>query len=160
MTEISTIAMPSEVEIAVTRVFHAPAQLVFDAWTKPEHLKRWFTGRVAVLTVCEVDLRVGGTWRFVSRMNDVEMGMYGEYLEVEAPHRLVSTENFDEPYFEVMGGGTVNTMTLNELDGATTMMLTVRYKSKEARDSALATPMEEGMNEGFDLLAELLETLK
>jgi uncharacterized protein YndB with AHSA1/START domain len=162
MTETGTgvaIAMPSDLEIAVTRTFQAPAQLVFDAWTKPEHLKRWFAGHEGVLAVCEIDLRVGGAWRFVAQSEAGEMGMYGEYLEVDAPSRLVSTENFDEPYFEVMGGGTVNTMTLDERDGVTTMMLCCRYKSKEARDSALATPMDEGMNESLDQLAELLETL-
>jgi uncharacterized protein YndB with AHSA1/START domain len=143
----------------MTRVFDAPREAVFDAWTKPEHLTRWFGSRTNKMIVCEVDLRVGGAWRFVWRLTeDQEMGIHGEYREIVRPERLVNTEIFEGEYAESMGGeeGGLNTLTLEERDGKTTMTLTSLYASKEVRDGVLATGMEEGAAESFDLLAELL----
>lgn len=154
------LRLASDVEVVVMRQFRAPAALVFEAWTRPEHLRRWFGRDGWELPVCEIDLRPGGTWRYVHVGPDgMELGLSGEYLEVDPPHRLVSTERFDEPYFEVMGGGTVNTLTFEEDAGVTTMTMHVEYRSQEARDSALATGMDEGMAEGFRRLEEALETM-
>lgn len=155
------VTTPSDREIVMTRVFDAPRQLVFDAWTKPEHLVQWFGRRGDEMTVCEVDLRVGGAYRFVWRLREGgEMGMGGVYREVVPPERLVSTEVFEGEYFEQMGGGsTINTLTFEERDGKTTMTITSLYGSREARDAAIQTGMEEGAAEGFDRLAELLQTL-
>ena len=157
------ITTPSEQELVMTRVFEAPRHLVFDAYTKCEYLERWFGGpREWSLAVCEVDLRPGGAWRFVLRNQDGnEMPMKGEYLEVVRPERLVSTESFDE---EMVGwraedGPSINTVTFEEHEGKTTMTITVLYKSKELRDLAVQSPMEEGLAAGFERLAEFLETL-
>jgi uncharacterized protein YndB with AHSA1/START domain len=149
-----TVTTPSDLEIAMTRVFDAPRQRVFDAWTKPELLRQWFGRRGDVLSVCEVDLRVGGTYRFVWQLREGgEMGMGGEYREIDAPGLLVSTEVFDE-YAEM--GPAVNTMVLEERHAKTTMTITSRYNSKETRDAVIESGMEGGANESFDRLSELL----
>ncbi|HEU0072553.1 MAG TPA: SRPBCC domain-containing protein [Dehalococcoidia bacterium] len=160
------ITTPTDLEIVMTRDFQAPRQLVFDAWTNCEHLKRWWGPSTWSLPVCEIDFRVGGKWRFLMKkgeqgeeMGMEEMGMYGEYREIAAPGRLVSTENFDGEWFEPMGGGTVQTMVLEERDGVTTMTVTSAYKSKEARDGVLQFPMEEGAEESFQRLDALLAAL-
>jgi uncharacterized protein YndB with AHSA1/START domain len=153
------VTAPSDLEIVLAREFDAPRDLVFDCFTKPEHLRRWFGLRDDEMTVCEVDLRVGGKWRFVLRTGGQEMGLYGEFLEIEPPSRLVQTENFEGEFFEMMGAGTINTMVLEERDGKTLMINTVLYKTKEARDTVLQSPMAEGAGESFDRLEELLRTL-
>jgi len=154
------VTTPSELEIVMTRAFDAPRALLFDALTKPEHIRRWLGRRGDVMTVCEVDLRVGGKWRYVWTLREGgEMGMSGEFLQIVVPELLVTTEAFDEPYFEVMGAGTVNTLRLEEREGRTFLTTTVRYKSRQARDAALGTGMETGAAESYDRLAELLRTL-
>jgi uncharacterized protein YndB with AHSA1/START domain len=149
----TTFTTPSDREIVVTREFNAPRRLVFEAWTKPEHLPNWMTGPPGwTMTVCEIDLRPGGAWRFAWRGDDgVEMEMTGVYKEVEAPERLISTESWGADWPE-----TINTLVLSERDGKTTAVNTVLYPSKEARDAALQTGMKEGMNASFDRLAEYL----
>jgi uncharacterized protein YndB with AHSA1/START domain len=152
-----TVSTPSDLEIAMTRVFEAPRQKVFDAWTKPELLRQWFGRRGDILKVCEVDLRVGGSYRFVWHLREGgEMGMGGEYREIDAPVRLVSTEVFDD-YAEM--GAAVNTMVLEEREGKTILAITSRYDSKEARDAVIESGMEGGANESFDRLAGLLAGL-
>jgi uncharacterized protein YndB with AHSA1/START domain len=154
------VTTPTDLEIVMTRDFQAPRDLVFDAWTNCEHLKRWWGPSTWSLPVCEIDLRVGGRWRYLMRgEGGQEMGMYGEYREVAAPDRLVSTENFEGEMFEPMGGGTINTLVLEERNGTTTMIVTSTYKSKEARDGVLQFPMEEGAEESFQRLDELLAAL-
>jgi len=154
------ITTPGDVEIVMTREFNAPRALVFDAWTNCEHLKRWWGPPTWSLPECEIDLRVGGRWRYLMRgEGGEEMGMYGEYREVAAPGRLVSTENFEGAMFEPMGGGTVQTMVLEERDGTTSMTITSTYKSKAARDGVLQFPMEEGAEESFQRLDALLVVL-
>jgi uncharacterized protein YndB with AHSA1/START domain len=151
------ITTPSDREIAMTRVFNAPARLVFDAWTKPELIKRWLGVRAGwTMAVCEVDLRVGGKYRFVWRGPDMTMGMGGLYREVVPPTRLVSTERFDEAWYE---GEAVDTMVLVEQDGKTTVTTTVRYVSREVRDAVIKSGMASGVAEGYDKLAELLPSL-
>ena len=152
-----TVTLPSDLEIRMTRVFAAPRQRVFDAWTKPELLKQWFGRRGDTLSVCKVDLRAGGAYRFVFQLREGgEMGMGGVYHEIAAPERLVNTEVFDD--YAAMGEG-LNTMVLEERDGRTTVTITSRYPSKETRDAVIESGMEGGASESFDRLAELLETL-
>ena len=149
------VTTPTDREIAMTRAFDAPRNLVFDAWTKPELLTRWL-GAIEGWTfvVCEVDLKVGGTYRFVWRGPDgAEMGMRGVYREILAPERIVNTESFDDPWYE---GEAVGTLVLVEQGGRTTATNTVRYASKEVRDAVLKSPMDKGVAEGYDRLAELL----
>ena len=149
------VTTPSEREIAMTRVFDAPRTLVFDAWTKPELLKRWLGVRNGwSLAVCEIDLKVGGAYRFVWRGPDgAEMGMGGVYREIVPPERLVSTERFDDPWYP---GEALDTMVLVEEDGKTTVTVTVLYESQEARDGVLKSDMTRGIAESYDMLAELL----
>jgi uncharacterized protein YndB with AHSA1/START domain len=136
-----------ERDIVIIRSFEAPRQLVFDAHTKPELLRRWLGPRAWQLVVCEIDLRVGGAWRYeMHGPGGVVMIMHGTYLEVVAPERLVSTEQFDDNW---TGGETTNTMALAEAAGVTTMTTTVRYPSADARAGALASGMAEGMAEGY-----------
>ena len=151
------ITTPSEREIAMTRVLNAPARLVFDAWTKPELIKRWLGVRAGwTMAVCEVDLRVGGAYRFVWRGPDMTMGMGGLYREVVPPVRLVTTEKFNEAWYE---GEAVDTMVLVEQAGKTTVTTTVRYVSRDVRDAVIKSDMASGVAEGYDKLAELLPSL-
>ena len=152
------VTTPSDREIAMTRVFNAPRRLVFDAWTKPELLKRWLGVRGGwTFEICEVDLKVGGTFRFVWRGPDgTEMGMGGVYREIVRPERLVNTEKFDEPWYE---GEAVDTMVLVEQDGKTTCTTTVICGSKEIRDAVLKSGMTGGVSESYDKLDEVLASI-
>jgi uncharacterized protein YndB with AHSA1/START domain len=152
-----TVEARGEREIVMTRVFDAPAARVFDAFSRPELLTRWFGPRGWSLSVCEVDLRVGGNWRFVVRGPDgTEMGMRGAYLEIQPPERSVHTEVFDD-YADA--GESVVTAQYRERDGQTTLTATVAYPSREVRDAVLASGMEHGAAESYDKLAELLAEL-
>jgi uncharacterized protein YndB with AHSA1/START domain len=142
-------------EIVMTRVFDAPRELVFDTLTKPELVKRWLLGPPGwSLPVCEIDLKVGGAFRYVWRNADGrEMGMSGVFREVTPPERIVHTELFDEDW---TGGETLVTNTFTEQGGKATLTVAMRYKSQEARDGVLDTGMEEGVAMSYDRLAELL----
>lgn len=144
--------------IRITRSFKAPRALVFDAMSKPELMKHWFHGAPGwTLTTCEMDLRPGGTYRWVWTGPDGHvMGMGGVIREVSPPDRLVLTEKFDEPWYP---GEAVNTMTFTEADGRTLMTLTVAYVSEEARDAVLAIPMESDMEVNYERLDAYLLTL-
>lgn len=149
-----SVSTPSDREIAMTRVFDAPRHLVFEAMTRPELLKRWLLGPDGwTMPVCEVDLRVGGAYRYVWEKGDTRMGMGGVFQEIAPPERIVQTEVFDDAWYP---GEAVNTTRLTEENGRTTMTLSVLYQSKEARDGVLASPMEEGVAASYDRLAELL----
>jgi uncharacterized protein YndB with AHSA1/START domain len=160
MTDTGTlqITTPSEREIVMSRVFDAPRSLVFGAWTKPELLKRWLGVRGGwSMVVCEVDLRVGGAYRFVWRGPDgAEMGMGGVYREIVAPERLVATESFDDPWNP---GEAVDTTVLVEEGGKTTATTTVLYESEEIRDGVLESGMARGVAESYDMLAEYLASI-
>ena len=150
-----SITLPSDREIAITRSFAAPAELVFDCWTIPALIRRWLGPADWVFVTCEFDARVGGKWRFVTRGPDgFEMGSSGEVLEITRPDWIKMTELYDMDW---TGGETIVTNTITETDGVTTSVVTVLYSSKEARDGARATPMAEGMEMGFKRLDELLE---
>jgi len=149
-----TVTTPSDTDIVLTRHFNAGCRLVFDAWTKPELLMRWYGARGWNLVVCEVDLRVGGTWRFVSRgPGGEEMGQSGVYREITASARLVYTEIFDEQSYP---GETLVSHSFMESAGGTTVTSMLRYASRQARDTVLSYPMERGVAEGYDRLATLL----
>jgi uncharacterized protein YndB with AHSA1/START domain len=149
------VTTPSEREIEMTRVFDAPRHLVFDAMTKPELLKRWFGPHGWNLVVCEVDLRVGGAWRFVLEGPGGEkMGMSGAYREIVPGERTVHTEAFDD-----YPGDSVVTVVLTEHHGKTTLTGTVLYESQEVRDAVAASGMEHGAAETYDRLADLLPSL-
>jgi len=160
MTETGTLQVitPSEREIVMSRVFDAPRSLVFDAWTKPELLERWLGVRGGwSMVVCEVDLRVGGAYRFVWRGPDgAEMGMGGVYREIVSPERLVATESFDDPWYP---GEALDTTVLLEDGGRTTATTTVLYESKEIRDAVLESGMARGVAESYDVLAEYLASI-
>ena len=152
------LTTPSDTEIAMSRVFDAPRHLVWQAITTPELLKRWLgVHNNWVLAVCEIDLRVGGKYRYVWRgPGREEMGMGGVFKEVTPPSRLVATEKFDDAWYE---GDAESRYELTEKDGKTTLTLVARYGSKQARDGVLQSPMKSGVEAGFDTLAEVLATL-
>ena len=158
MNDSLKVTTPSDREIVITRLFDAPRTLVFDCMSKPELVKKWLLGPPGwTMPVCEIDLRVGGRYRYVWRGPDgAEMGMGGVYREIVRPERIVQTELFDQDW---TGGETLGTAHLTERDSRTTLTITVLYSSKEARDGALRTGMTEGMAAGYDRLAELLSLL-
>ena len=146
------VTTPTDREIVMTRVFDAPRHLVFDAFTKPELLKRWFGPRGWSLVVCEVDLKVGGGFRFVLRGPEGrEMGMRGVYREIVPPERSVHMESFDD-----CPGESQVTAVLVEQGGKTTLTATILYPSQEIRDMVIKSGMEHGAAESYDKLAELL----
>lgn len=152
------VTTPSDREIVMTRVFEAPRRLVFRALTEPELLKRWMGCTFGwSLTVCEIDLQVGGTYRYVWHgPNGAEMGMRGIFHEIVEPERLVNTELFDESWYP---GEAIVTTVLVEQAGRTTFTSTMCYESKEARDAVLKTPMEQGLAASYDQLAEVLASM-
>jgi uncharacterized protein YndB with AHSA1/START domain len=149
------VTTPTEREIVLTRAFDAPRHLVFDAFTRPELVRRWLLGPPGwSMPVCEIDLRVGGAYRWVWRNADgIEMGVSGVYREIVPPGRLVATERFDQAWYP---GEALTTTELVELDGRTILTTTVLYESREARDIALRSEMEKGVAASYDRLAELL----
>jgi uncharacterized protein YndB with AHSA1/START domain len=148
------VTTPTDREVVLTRVFDAPRNMVWEAFTKPELLKRWFGPRGWSLVVCEVDLRVGGGFRFVMRGPDgKDMGMRGVYREIVPPERSVHMESFDD-----YPGESQVTAVFVEQGGKTTLTATVLYPSKEVRDIVIQSGMEHGAAESYDKLAELLTT--
>ena len=149
----AVITLPSDREILITRRFDAPAALVFRAWTTPAFVEQWWGRESAPLIVCTIDLRVGGSWRYVSRTADgTELGWHGTYREIEAPHRLVSTEVF-EWYPD---GEAIDTLVLEEHDGVTTLRVTVLHTSRENRDGHVNSGMEGGLQESMDRIESLM----
>jgi uncharacterized protein YndB with AHSA1/START domain len=149
----TTFTTPSDLEVASSRVFAAPRQLVWDAWTKPEHLPHWLLGPAGwEMTTCDIDLRPGGQYRYVWHHTDGRtMEISGEYLEIDPPERLVSTERWGGDFPEA-----VNTLILVEDDGKTQLTCTTRCPTKAARDAAIATGMNDGVERSYGLLDEYL----
>jgi uncharacterized protein YndB with AHSA1/START domain len=149
------VTTPSDREIAMTRVFDAPRRMVYDALTKPELVRRWlgvFGGHT--MSVCEIDLKVGGKYRYVwSTPNQPDMGMGGVFQEIVPQQRIVTTEKFDESWYP---GEALDTVTLTEQGGKTTMTTTVLYESKEARDGVLKSGMATGVAASYDTLDGVL----
>ncbi|HJQ76555.1 MAG TPA: SRPBCC family protein [Acidimicrobiia bacterium] len=152
-TGTAKVTLPSDTEILITREFDAPAELVFDVWTRPEHVRNWWGWESDPMTVCEVDLRVGGKWHYVSVNEELgEIDFYGEFKEIDRPRRLVSTEIF-APYPD---SATLNTLTLEERDGITIMRVLVQCETTETRDAIIASGMEGGLQHGLDRIDEIL----
>jgi uncharacterized protein YndB with AHSA1/START domain len=150
------VTTPSDREIAMTREFNAPRKLVYDAHTKPELVSQWLLGPPGwTMPVCEMDVRVGGKYRWVwkSEKDGTTMGMGGVYREVVAPERIVATEKFDEAWYP---GESLNTLVLVEKGGRTTLTQTMRYESKETRDAVLKSGMEKGVTASYDRLDGVL----
>jgi uncharacterized protein YndB with AHSA1/START domain len=152
------VATPSDQEIRMTRLFNAPRHLVFEAMTKPEHVRQWWgrLGEGYSVPVCEIDLRVGGAWRFVNRHPKGEVVFYGEYREITPPSRLVFTEIFEQFPDSV----SVVTTELTDEGGKTRMTATVRYPSLDVRDMVLASGMARGAGISYDRLEDLVATLQ
>jgi uncharacterized protein YndB with AHSA1/START domain len=151
-----SVSAEGETSILITRTFNAPRELVFDAHTKCELVKRWMLGPEGwTMPVCEIDLRVGGKYRYVWKRESTghEMEMGGEYREIERPERLAATEKFDDPWYE---DEAFSTLTLAESDGKTLLRNMVTYSSREARDGVLKSPMEEGIEVGYNRLESIL----
>lgn len=152
------VTTPSDREIEITRDFHAPRQLVYDAFTKPELVRRWLLGPDGwTMPVCEIDLRVGGRYRYVWRKEGVaDMGIGGVFREVVPPARLVVTERFDQAWYP---GEALNTTVFAELGEVTSVTITVLYESQEARDTARRSGMEHGMAAGYNRLEAILSSI-
>jgi uncharacterized protein YndB with AHSA1/START domain len=152
------VTTPSDREIRLTRLFDAPRHLVFEAMTRPEHVKRWWgqLGEGYSVPVCEIDLRVGGRWRFVNRHPKGEAAFHGEYQEIAPPSRLVFTEIFEE-FPDVVS---VVTTEFTDEGGRTRMTATVRYPSLEVRDMVVASGMARGAGISYDRLEDLVAELQ
>ncbi|MEW6764782.1 MAG: SRPBCC family protein [Pseudomonadota bacterium] len=155
-TGATTFTTPTDKEIVMTHVVEAPQQLVFDTWTRPEHIPHWMLGPEGwSMPVCEIDFRPGGPWRMAWKHADgSEMEMTGVYKEIEPPSRVVNTESWGGDWAE-----TLNTLEITEDNGKTTMVSRMLYPSKEARDRALETDMQAGVNVTFERLDAYLKTL-
>ena len=146
----ATVSTPTDTQILITREFDAPRHLVYLAYTTPELLKRWWHANRAEVTAVEMDVRVGGKWRYAARAlsNGYEFEFYGEYREVVPDERLVSTETFSgAPH-----AAAINTATFTEKDGRTYLELLVEHESKEDRDAQIASGMEDGLQDALTLL--------
>jgi uncharacterized protein YndB with AHSA1/START domain len=152
------VTLPTDEQILITREFDAPKHLVYEAWTTPELVKRWWNAKRGEVTIAEIDLRVGSKWRYVMVADGHEVGFHGEYREIVPNERIVSTEVYEgvpDP-----GEGTLNTLTLTEVDGRTTLTVLVEAPSKEVRDAIIDSGMEAGMQDAMDLLEEVAISLR
>jgi uncharacterized protein YndB with AHSA1/START domain len=157
----AVVSLPTDEQILITREFDAPKELVYKAITTPELVKRWWSARRGAVTVAEIDLRVGGKWRSVMVTDEggFEVAFHGEYREIVPNERIVWTEVFEGiPDAEEHFG--LNTMTLTEEDGRTSLTLVCEYRSKEDRDAVIESGMEAGMQDAYDLLEETAASLR
>lgn len=154
----ATVSLPTDDQIVITREFDAPKHLVYRAWTTPELVRRWWSGHRGVMTVAEIDLRVGGAWRYaMNAEGGYEVAFHGEFREIVPNERLVSTEIFEGA---PGGGAAVNTVTFGEHGGRTTVKVVMQLPSKEVRDMIIESGMEGGMQEGMDLLEQVAISLR
>ena len=150
------VTLPADDQILITRAFDAPKHLVYRAWTEPELVRRWWTAKRGAMTVCDMDVRVGGTWRWVMKTDQgLEVGFHGEYVEIVPDAKLVSTEIYD-PFPD---GGAVNTLTLTEREGRTYLEIRVQHQNRENRDMHINSGMEGGLQDALDLMEELVRSL-
>jgi uncharacterized protein YndB with AHSA1/START domain len=165
----ATVTLPTDRQILITREFDAPKELVYRAWTTPELIKQWWSGNQGVTTLAEVDLRVGGRWRYVHQDHDgFEVAFHGEFREIVPTERIVSTEVYEGASQPVEGDtyppgedqGTVNTITFEEVDGRTRLTMLVECPSKDVRDAIMESGMEVGMQEGFAKLEQVARSLR
>ena len=156
----ATVTLPSDEQILITREFDAPRHLVYKAWTTPELVKRWWSGHRGEMKVAEIDLRVGGRWRYVMVANGgFEVAFHGEYREIVPNQRIVNTEVYELPG-AADAEGALNTVTFTEVDGRTTLTLLVEVPTRELRDEILSSGMEVGMQEQMELLEQLAISLR
>ena len=154
------VTLPTDEQILITREFDAPRHLVYEAFTTPELVKRWWSARRGEMTVAEIDLRVGGRWRYAMVTDDgAEVAFHGEYREIVPDERIVSTE-----LFEMEGltddDATVNTATFEETDGRTTLTILVQAPNKQVRDAIIESGMEDGLQDALELLEETAVSLR
>ena len=156
----ATVTLPNDEQILITREFDAPRHLVYKAWTTPELVRRWWSGHRGEMTVAEIDLRVGGRWRYVMVANGgFEVAFHGEYREIVPDQRIVSTQVYELPG-AADAEGALNTVTFTEVDGRTTLTLLVQVPTRELRDEILSSGMEAGMQEQMELLERLAISLR
>ena len=153
----ATVTLPADEQILIRREFDAPRELVYKAYTTPELVKRWWAGQRGTVTLAEIDLRVGGAWRYVMiATGGHEVGFHGEFREIAPGERLVMTEVYEG----MPGEPALNTVTFTEEDGRTTLTLLTEVPSREVRDMIIESGMEGGMQEGMDLLEEVANSLR
>jgi uncharacterized protein YndB with AHSA1/START domain len=158
----ATVTLPQDEQILITREFDAPRHLVYKAWTTPELIKRWWSAKRGEVTVAEIDLRVGGTWRYAMVTDDgLEVAFHGEFREIVPNERIVSTEVYEgAPQGDGQEQGTLNTATFTEQDGRTTLTILVEAPSREIRDAIVESGMEAGLQDALDLLEEVAISLR
>ncbi len=156
------VTLPTDEQILITREFDAPKHLLYRAWTTPELVKRWWHANRGEVTVAEIDLRVGGRWRYVMvAEGGFEVAFHGEYREIVPNERIVSTEVYEGmPQGEGPEEGTLNTLTFTEADGRTPLTILVHAPSKEIRDAIIDSGMEAGMQDAMDLLEQVAISLR
>jgi uncharacterized protein YndB with AHSA1/START domain len=153
----ANVTLPTDEQILITREFDAPKHLVYQAYTTPELVKRWWHANRGEMTVCEIDLRVGGAWRYVMATTEggYEVAFHGEYREIVPNERIVSTEVYEG----MPGAEALDTLTLTEVEGRTTLEILVQHQSKEHRDAHIDSGMEAGLQDAMDLLARVANSL-
>jgi uncharacterized protein YndB with AHSA1/START domain len=159
----ATVTLPTDEQILITREFAAPRHLVYRAWTTPELVKRWWAGHRGEMRLAEIDLRVGGRWRYVMVcQGGLEVAFHGEYREIVPNERIVTTEVFEMPGAEepLEGEAPLDVVTFAETDGRTTLSLLVQTTSRELRDMIIDSGMETGMQEQMDVLEEVAISLR
>ena len=155
-TRKATVTTPTDTQILITREFDAPRHLVYKAWTSPEFIKRWWSACRGEVTVAEIDLRVGGQWRYAMLAHgEFEVAFHGEFREVVPDERIVRTEIY-EAFPEA---GALSTETFTESDGRTTLTILVDHERQEHRDAHVQSGMEDGLQDALDLLEEIVESL-
>jgi uncharacterized protein YndB with AHSA1/START domain len=153
----ATVTLPTDEQILITRDFDAPRHLVYEAYTTPELVKRWWPGRRGEMSSAEIDLRVGGRWRYVMVASEgFEVAFHGDFREIVPTERIVTTEIFEG----MPDAEAVDTVTFTEADGRTTLAILVQHSTKEDRDAHINSGMEAGMQEGMDLLEEVAVSLR
>jgi uncharacterized protein YndB with AHSA1/START domain len=158
----AVITLPTDEQILITREFDAPKHLVYRAWTTPELVKRWWSGRRGEMTLADIDLRVGGSWRYVMIAHgEHEVAFHGTFREIVPNERIVTTEVYEMPGADPVADedAPLNIITFTEIDGHTRLSLLVQTPSKELRDAILDSGMEGGMQEGMDLLEQVARSL-
>ena len=151
------VTLPADEQILITREFDAPKHLVYKAWTTPELVRQWWSGERGEVTLAEIDLRVGGKWRYVMIADGgQEVGFHGEYREIVENERIVNTEVYEGVPGDDYG---LNTISFDETDGRTTLTMLCEYSSKEVRDMVIDSGMEGGMQESLDRLEQVARSL-
>ncbi len=151
----TTLTLPSDTELVLQRVFQAPAQVLFDMWTRPEHVRKWYGVRGTTVTVCDIDLRIGGAWRWVVERPGLVVAFSGEFREIDPPHRIQRTERFEA----MPGPESLATLTFDGAGDQTTLTLHMLFPTKEGRDACLRSGMELGVKECFQNIDRLVAAM-